>query len=122
MLKVGTTELPAPKSVTYTDNKLWSDNTGRLDSGYFVGDLIGIKRKYEVVWPPLTPTQLSTVRTAVNGQFAEVTITDIGDDDNNTSTTDVTLNAYFGDFSVKAYSWKDGIKYAIDASISIIER
>lgn len=122
MLKVGTTELPVPKSVNYTENKLWSENTGRLDSGYFVGDLIGIKRKYEVVWPPLTPTQLSTVRTAINNQFAEVTITDIGDDDNNPSTTDVTLNAYFGDLSVEAYSWRNGIKYAINASISIIER
>ena len=121
-LTIDSTTLPTPKSVNYSFNKLWSQNTGRLDNGYFVGDLIAVKRKYEVTFPPLSPTQLSTVRTAVNpaGGFASVTITDVGDGDNSSHTT--TLNAYFGDLTVESYSWKDGIKYAMNASISIIER
>lgn len=116
MLKINSTELPAPKSVTYSHNKLWSENTGRLDNGFFVGDLIAIKRKYEVVFPPLTTTQLTTVRTAFNDEFAQVTITDVDG-------SDVVLSScYFGDLTVEAYSWKNGIKYAINAAISIIER
>ena len=116
MLKINSTVLPAPKDVEYSDNKLWSQNTGRLDSGFFVGELIAIKRKYEVTFPPLTPTQLSTVRTAFNDEFAQVTITDVDG-------SDVVLSScYFGDLTVKAYSWKNGIKYAIDAKVSIIER
>ena len=122
MLQIGNTTLPAPKSVIYSSNKLWSQNTGRLDSGYFVGDLIAVKKKYEVTFPPLTPTQLSTVRTACNTDFATVVITDVGDDDNNPSTETVTLTAYFGDITVEAYSWHNGIKYAINATVSIIER
>ena len=114
-LKVGSVDLPTPKSVKYSSNKLWSQNTGRLDSGYFVGDLIGIKRKYEVVFPPLSTTELSTVRTALNVDFAAV---EIKETDGNVAT----LNAYFGDLNVEAYSWKNGIQYAINASISIIER
>lgn len=115
MLKIGTTDLPTPKSVTYTQNKLWSQNTGRLDSGYFVGDLIAIKKKYQVIFPALTPTELATVRAAVNADFATVQIT------NAEGGTDTVL-AYFGDVTVESYSWHNGINYAINAAVSIIER
>lgn len=115
MLKIGTTDLPTPKSVTYTQNKLWSQNTGRLDSGYFVGDLIAIKKKYQVTFPALTPTELATVRAAVNTDFATVQIT------NAEGSTD-TVSAYFGDVTVESYSWHNGINYAINAAVSIIER
>lgn len=115
MLKIGTTDLPTPKSVTYTQNKLWSQNTGRLDSGYFVGDLIAIKKKYQVTFPALTPTELATVRAAVNADFATVQIT------NAEGSTD-TVSAYFGDVTVESYSWHNGINYAINAAVSIIER
>lgn len=122
MLKINNVDLPTPADVDYEDNKIWSENTGRLDNGYFEGDLICIKRKYVVKFPPLTPYQLSTVRIACAARFGEVTITDIGDDDNDPSTSTVTLNAYFGDVKVKAYSWNKGIKYAINCTVSIIER
>ena len=115
MLQIGSTTLPVPKSVIYSQNKLWSANTGRLDSGYFVGDLIGIKKKYEVTFPPLTTTQLSTVRAAINTDFASVTIT------NAEGGTD-SVTAYFGDLTVESYSWHNGIQYAINATVSIIER
>ncbi len=115
MLKVGNTELPTPKNVDYSYNKLWSENSGRLDSGYFVGELIGIKRKYEVTFPPLTTSQLSTVRTAFASQFATVKITDVDGGD-------AELECYFGDVTVRAYSWKNGYKYAMDCKVSMIER
>lgn len=117
MLKVGTTVLPAPQKVGYSENKIWSQNTGRLDNGQFVGDLVAIKRKYELVFPPLTETQLATVRTAFSQQFSEVTITDMA------GVTDAVLSScYFGDVSFEAYSWNNGIKYATNTSVSIIER
>ena len=115
MLQISSTTLPVPKSVIYSQNKLWSANTGRLDSGYFVGDLIGIKKKYEVTFPPLTTTQLSTVRAAINTDFASVTIT------NAEGGTD-SVTAYFGDLTVESYSWHNGIQYAMNATVSIIER
>lgn len=115
MLRIDSTDLPTPKSVSYTQNKLWSQNTGRLDSGYFVGDLIAIKKKYQVTFPALTPTELATVRAAVNADFATVQIT------NAEGGTD-TVSAYFGDVTVESYSWHNGINYAINAAVSIIER
>ena len=115
MFKVNNTDLPAPKNITYSFNKLWSANTGRLDNGYFVGDLIAVKKKYEVTFPPLTTAQLATVRAAVNADFATVQIT------NAEGSTD-TVTAYFGDVNVESYSWHNGINYAINAKVSIIER
>lgn len=115
MLRIDSTDLPTPKSVTYTQNKLWSQNTGRLDSGYFVGELIAIKKKYQVTFPALTPAELATVRAAVNADFATVQIT------NAEGGTD-TVSAYFGDVTVESYSWHNGINYAINAAVSIIER
>lgn len=44
MFKVDTVTLPEPQALTTEHNKIWSSNTGRLDSGYFVGDLIAKKR------------------------------------------------------------------------------
>ena len=115
MLKIGNTDLPTPKSVNYSQNKIWSQNTGRLDNGYFVGDLIAIKKKYEVTFPPLSTSDLATVRAAVNSDFATLQIT------NAEGGTD-TVTAYFGDLTVESYSWRNGIKYAINATVSIIER
>lgn len=115
MLKIGNIVLPTPKSVVYSDNKLWSQNTGRLDSGYFVGELVAIKKKYEVTFPPLTTSELGTIKSAINDQFATVQIT------NAQGGTD-TVDAYFGDITVEAYSWHNGIQYAINATVSIIER
>lgn len=115
MLKIGTVDLPTPKAVTYSQNKIWSQNTGRLDNGYFVGDLIAVKKKYEVAFPPLTTSELATVRAAINSEFATVQIT------NAEGGTD-TVSAYFGDLTVDSYSWHNGIEYAVNASVSIIER
>lgn len=115
MLKIGSTALPTPKSVTYSQNKIWSRNTGRLDNGYFVGELIAVKKKYEVTFPPLSTTDLATVRAAINADFATVEIT------NAEGGTD-TVTAYFGDLNVEAYSWHNGLQYAMNASVSIIER
>ena len=115
MFKIGSTDLPTPKSITYSQNKIWSQNTGRLDNGFFVGELIAIKKKYEVTFPPLSPAQLEYVRSAVNGEFETVQIT------NAEGGTD-TVTAYFGDLTVESYSWRNGLQYAMNASISIIER
>lgn len=107
--------MPTPKNVLYSQNKLWSQNTGRLDNGYFVGDLIAVKKKYEVTFPPLTPTDLQHVREAINQDFASIKIT------NAEGGTDE-ITAYFGDLNVESYSWHNGINYAINATVSMIER
>lgn len=115
MLKIGNVELPTPKDVDYSYNKLWSENSGRLDSGDFVGELIAIKRKYVVTFPLLSPTELALVRNACAQAFATVTITDVDGGD-------AVLECYFGDVTVRAYSWNGKFRYAVDCKVSMIER
>jgi hypothetical protein len=115
MLKINDTVLPTPKDVDYSYNKLWSENSGRLDSGDFVGELIAIKRKYVVTFPLLSPTELALVRNACAQAFATVTITDVDGGD-------AVLECYFGDVTVRAYSWNGKFRYAVDCKVSMIER
>lgn len=109
------TDLPTPKGVIYSHEKIWSENTGRLDNGYFVGELIAIKHKYGVTFPPLSTTDLTAVKNAVNNQFAYIKI------QNAEGGTDE-ISAYFGSLTVESYSWCNGLQYAMNARVSIIER
>lgn len=97
MLKVNGITLPEPKSMTPEHNKLWSTNTGRLDSGYFVGDLIAIKRKLNITWGPCTADDARMIKNAVNQQF--VTIEYTGEDG-----TDQSGEFYWGDLTGEFYN------------------
>lgn len=111
--------MPTPKSAVYGYNKLWSENTGRLDSGHFVGELVATKRTVDFTFPPLSPTQLAKLQSAVNTDFARVVVDDMSVA--GTSSTNFYFDAYFGDLTFSAYSWKGDIKYAIDVKFTAIE-
>lgn len=114
-LKINNSVMPTPQTVEYEENKLWSKNAGRLDNGYFTGDLIAIKKKLTFLFPPLSEDDLATVKTAISAQFATVQCTDI-------TSSDVSGTFYFSDFKYSGYSWSSGIKYAIGVTVSAIER
>lgn len=67
--------LPDPKALTPERNKLWSSNTGRLDSGYFTGDLIGIKRKLNITWGPMKASDAQKIIEATSEQYVTITYT-----------------------------------------------
>ena len=75
-MKVNNITLPEPKALTTEHNKIWSANTGRLDSGYFVGDLIATKRKLNIKWGAMTAADAQTVLNAVNNDFVTIEYTD----------------------------------------------
>lgn len=115
MLKINNVEMPAPKKFGIERNKLWSQNSGRLDNGYFVGDLLGIKRKLIIEWPPLKGTDAQTVITAVSQGFTSITFT-------NEAGAEETGDFYFGDGSGEAYSWNTALLYTTGLNINAIER
>ncbi|MCQ2464386.1 MAG: hypothetical protein MJ095_02240 [Oscillospiraceae bacterium] len=90
--------LPEPQSMTYEHNKIWSANTGRLDSGYFVGDIIANKRKLNVTWGACTAADAVKILNAVNQAF--VTIWYTAEDG-----TIQTGEFYWGDVSGDAYNY-----------------
>ena len=72
MLIVDNVTLPEPQSLTPEHNKIWSANTGRLDSGYFVGDLIAVKRKLNITWGPCTKEDAQKILAATQKQFVQI--------------------------------------------------
>lgn len=114
-MKIDNIDVAAPKSLTIDRNKLWSSNAGRLDSGYFVGDLIAVKTKLNIKWPPLSQAEASQLLTLLDRQFVSITY-------KSETGTDATKDFYFGDVSTGIYSWANGQQLVSGISCNAIER
>ena len=59
------TKLPSPISLKTTSELIWSENTGRAQSGEnqakMIGDTIAKKRTYAIEWGVISQAQLSTI-------------------------------------------------------------
>ena len=119
-LYVDGVQLPTPslEGLTITSNKIWSSNTGRLEnSGEMAGTIVGIKRKLEIKWPPLTMEQCQVIEDAVSNLTPFHTL----------KYTDMTgaaseIQVYFGDPTYTLYSSAPGIQRSTDCTVSAIEK
>lgn len=98
MLKVDDIILPEPQAMSCEHNKIWSANTGRLDSGYFVGDIIAVKRKLNITWGPCTAEDAQKILEATDKQFVRIQYTA---EDGTTQSGDF----YWGDLSGDVYNY-----------------
>jgi len=113
-------QLPTPMldGVTIIPNKMWSANTGRLESsGEMAGTIVAIKQKLEIKWPPLTMEQVQIIETAVStlAPFHELEYTDMAGQVKN-------LTVYFGDPTYTIYSYSAGVQRVHDVTVSAIEK
>lgn len=113
-------QMPTPKigGLTITPNKLWSANTGRLESsGDMVGTIVAIKRKVSIKWPELSMEKVDVIESAVSSTTAFHTLkfTDM------TGTTQE-LQVYFGDPTYTIYSYSEGVQRIMDTSVDAIEK
>lgn len=109
---------PALEGITITVNKIWSENTGRLElSGEMVGTIVAIKRKLEIKWPPLTMRQVELIENTVSSPepFHTLEYTDMQG-----QATEITV--YFGDPSYTILSYSPGLQLVKDVSVSAIEK
>ncbi len=97
MMIVDNVTLPEPQALTTEHNKIWSANTGRLDSGYFVGDLIAVKRKLNITWGPCTAANARKILAATRKQFVTIQYT-------NEENEDDEGEFYWGDISGDYYN------------------
>lgn len=119
-LKIGGVTMPEPKheGLTVEENKVWSKNTGRSNNtAKMLGTIVAIKRKLEIEFPPLTPSQLTTVKSAVGGTTPFKTV----QFDHPCGGT-VTMTAYFGDLVMPVYGIINGSKIMTGVKISCIEQ
>jgi hypothetical protein len=118
-LTVDGVKLPAPAAdgVTISNEKLWSQDTGRSASGKLNGTIVAQKVTLAVKWPPLTPQEAKIINDkATSGEaFHSVKYTDI-------SGETYTKEMYFGSPSGTWGSWAEGAQYVTDYSVDMIER
>lgn len=109
---------PALEGLTITTNKIWSENTGRLEStGEMAGTIVATKRKLEIKWPQISMAQAKIIEDAISSTvpFHELQYTDM------TGSTG-TIMVYFGDISYTIYSYSPGIQRIKNAAVSAIEK
>ena len=109
---------PALDGLTITTNKIWSANTGRLEStGEMAGTIVAIKRKLEIKWPELSMEDTKIIEDAVSSTtaFHKLKYTDM------TGAT-TTIDVYFGDPSYTIHSYSVGIQRIRDIAVSAIEK
>ena len=109
---------PAVGGMTITTNKIWSANTGRLESsGEMAGTIVAKKRKIEIKWPPLSMEKVKIIEDIVSSMdpFHTLQYTDM------TGTTGE-IQVYFGDPAYNLYAYCPGIQYAKDVAVSAIEK
>ena len=109
---------PANSGIAVSDEKIWSDNAGRLaDTLEMAGTIRGIKHKYDIKWGALSQDEARVLRRKLSSlsPFHKLQFMDIDGDF-------VTVNVYFGTPSFGMYSWAEGIRWIINTTCSAIER
>ena len=120
VLKINGKTMPTPKhnGVTISENKIWSTNTGRSMNGEMQGTIIAIKKKAEIEFPLLTPTQVNLINNEVSNvskPFIPVEIT-------YPSGGTKTFNAYSGDVAYPVYGLVKGKYCVVGFKLDLIEK
>jgi hypothetical protein len=113
-------ELPSPTDLKRSDEQIWSENTGRAQSGAnkakMIGDSITGNKTVALTWGILTDTEMSTIRSKLKRGFFV-----FGYCMSITTASDSAITAYRGDISAQMFS-AGGAVYHKNASVSIIEQ
>ena len=66
-------ELPSPVELKRTSEQIWSENTGRAQSGTnkakMIGDVVATKKTYQIKWGILTASQINTINSLLTKGF-----------------------------------------------------
>lgn len=121
ILKFNGVVMPSPKFNGFRigKNKIWSQDTGRSNSGLMNGRIIAIKRKIEIQFPPLTTLEIEKIDSVVSNKdipYVNVEYTD-------EKGTKTTINAYFNDPIYPIYGTNiRGRQLIVGCQIDAIER
>ena len=67
------TLLPSPTEVTPTNELVWSEDTGRAQSGYekakMIGSVVAEKRTYVVKWGVITEAEMNSIKSMLPKNF-----------------------------------------------------
>lgn len=115
ILKAGSVVLPAPVSISVSDEIIWTSDTGRTLSGYMIGDVVAEKKNLSIKWEFLTETQVKLIKSCLIAGFFPITFRDDG--------VDLTIEAYRGTLSKEHLGdIGDGNYWYRSVSVDIIQR
>ena len=120
VLKINGKTMPTPKhnGVTISENKIWSTNTGRSMNGEMQGTIIAIKKKAEIEFPLLTPSQVDLINNEVSNISKPFIPVEITYPTGGTKT----FNAYAGDIAHPVYGLVKGVHCVVGFKLDLIER
>lgn len=78
ILQAGGVDLPAPVSMSVSDEIIWSSDTGRALDGTMLGDVVAEKKTISLKWAWLPEDQVATLKAALTVGFFPVTFRDAG--------------------------------------------
>jgi len=115
MLNAGGVELPAPITMSVSDEIIWSEDTGRTLSGGMVGDVIATKQTISVVWGILSGPDVATIKRAMPAGFFDFTFRAAGGN--------ITIPVYRGAIKDDAIGMLgDGIMWYRSVSVELIQK
>lgn len=115
ILKSGSVVLPAPVSLSVSDELIWTSDTGRTLSGYMIGDVVAEKKNLSIKWGMLTEDDIKLIKSRLIAGFFPLTFHDDG--------IDVTIEAYRGTLSKEHLGrLGDGQYWYRSATVDIIQR
>lgn len=118
LLTIGGVAQKTPSEFKVSINDVDSPNTTRNANGELMRDRIAVKRKIEMKFPPMSQSEMSSLLTAVQPVFFDVTYQDPMDGM-------ATRTFYVGDRSIPMYRFGNGTTTQIlweNVSFNLIER
>ena len=115
ILRAGDVTLPAPVSLSISDEIIWTSDTGRTLSGYMIGDVIAEKKNLAIKWGFLTEKEVKLIKNNLIAGFFPLTFRDDG--------IDITIETYRGTMSKEQLGdIGDGNFWYRSVSVDIIQR
>lgn len=117
-LKFDNADMPTPAEVSFTNNKLWSENTGRGANCLLVGDMIGVKKTISLKWFGLTGGEVRQINDFISSQdkpFFTVTLLD-------ETFAEKTYTVYAGDPTYEVWGWNEKRRLIKGIAVNLIER
>ena len=112
----GSERVATPAEVSFTNNKIWSNNAGRTANCLMVGDIRAIKKTVTIKWYHLTGEQTAQINkyiSNVDSPFFNATLLD-------ETFNEIKIRVYAGDPSYEIFGWDEKRQFCKGVAVDLI--
>ena len=112
----GSERVATPAEVSFTNNKIWSNNAGRTANCKMVGDIRAIKKTVTLKWYHLTgeeTAKLNEYISNVDSPFFSITLLD-------ETFQESTFDVYAGDPTYEVFGWDEKRQFCKGVAVDLI--